>query len=149
MNRISQFMALAQTLSLENIDRFVACYAQDCVFSDPFQSVRGQAEVRRVYLEMLQHLHQPRFRNVRILGGPMPEAGPPCEVMIGWDFEFSLAAGKPRTVIAGASLLRLNPQGNITEHRDYWDASRLMETFPVVGKAIGWLRRKIGQPDPT
>lgn len=150
MDNISRFMELAQRLCPENLDSFVACYAQDAVFTDPFQTVRGRDQVRRVYLEMLQHLHRAQFRNVRILGGAGMAKAPTSEmsgeIMVGWDFEFSLRPSKPRTVIAGCSLLRLNDRGEIMEHRDYWDASRLMEAFPGIGQVIGWLRKKIGQP---
>lgn len=147
MTQVSDFITLAQTLSLDNVDAFVDCYAQDAVFTDPFQTVHGRDEVRRVYLEMLRHLHLPQFRNVRVISGPTPPAGQACEIMLGWHFEFAIAPGKPRTTIAGCSLLRLDQQGKIVEHCDYWDASRLMQAFPVIGQVIGWLRKKIGQPD--
>lgn len=150
MKDIAEFIALADKLGPDTLDAFVACYAQDCMFTDPFQTVHGRKEVRRVYLDMLTHLHAPRFCNVRLLGaadpGHRPMAARAQEIVIGWDFEFAISPGKPRTLIAGASALKLNDRGEIIEHRDYWDASRLMQAFPVIGPAIGWLRRKIGQP---
>ena len=138
---IAAFIAAAESLNRDSIERLSTFYADDCRFTDPFQTVTGRAQVQAVYRDMFEHLYQPCFSRVRVLGAPDP-AGQ--EVMIGWDFEFSLANGRPRQVIAGCSRLVLNTEGKIQEHVDYWDASRLIQAFPLIGPVIGWLRRKIG-----
>lgn len=137
------FITVAEQLNPSSVDQLAAFYAPDCEFTDPFQKVQGRDRVRAVYLEMFHQLDQPRFTNVRLLGAPAPE---PREIMIGWTFEFALGPNKPRQRIAGASLLTLNAQGLIQTHYDYWDASRLMEALPLIGRVIRWLREKIGRP---
>ena len=138
---VAAFIAAAESLNQNSVQQLSAFYAEDCRFSDPFQTVQGRDQVQAVYRDMFEHLDQPRFSRVRVLAAPDP-AGQ--EVMIGWDFEFSLAKGRPRQVIAGCSRLVLNADGKIQEHVDYWDASRLIQTFPLIGPVISWLRRKIG-----
>jgi hypothetical protein len=136
------FCAVAAGLSIRTVDDIAAFYAPNAVFTDPFQTVTGRTKIAHVYQSMFQNLDNPRFVNVRVLG-----AVTPTEVMIGWDFEFALKPGGSRQSIAGASRLTLDDQGMIQQHLDYWDASRLMQALPLVGRVIGWLRQKIGHAD--
>ncbi len=137
------FIAAAEQLSQDTVDQLAAFYAPDCEFTDPFQKVCGRDRVREVYLDMFHQLEKPRFTNVQLLGAPDPTTR---TVMVGWTFEFSLGPNKPRQSIAGASLLVVNADGLIQSHHDYWDASRLMESLPLIGRIIRWLRQKIGRP---
>lgn len=140
---ISGFIAAAESLSENSLDELAGFYAQDACFTDPFQTVKGQAAIRQVYADMFAHLHQPRFRSVHLMGAADPANH---EAVIGWEFEFALGPGKPRQRIPGCSRLRFDTQGKIREHLDFWDASRLMQSFPLIGPVIGWIRRKIGHP---
>lgn len=137
------FITAAEQLSQDTVDQLAAFYALDCEFTDPFQQVCGRDRVREVYLDMFHQLEKPRFTNVRLMGAPGLATR---EVMVGWTFEFSLGPNKPRQSIAGASLLVINTEGLIQSHHDYWDASRLMESLPLIGRIIRWLRQKIGRP---
>lgn len=132
------FSRQAERLTADTVDEFVCFYAPDCEFTDPFQTVRGKNAVAQVYRSMFANLDAPRFKNVGLIGQPSGAMR-----LIGWDFEFALKAGAQRQTIPGVSLLELNGEGLIARHTDYWDASRLMQSLPIVGGLIGWLRRKI------
>jgi hypothetical protein len=136
------FIAVAARLTIQTVDALAAFYAPNAVFTDPFQTVTGRTKIAQIYRSMFQNLDNPRFVNLRVLG-----AVTPTEVMIGWDFEFAFKPCGPRQSIAGASRLTLDDQGMILEHLDYWDASRLMQALPLVGRVIAWLRQKIGHAD--
>ena len=136
---IDSFITTAERLDKNSVLSLAAFYALDCTFHDPFQSVQGRQAVYAVYSAMFDQLHQPRFCNVRVLAAPTDR-----QVMMGWTFEFALGPDKPRQSIPGCSLLTINVDGLIQTHDDYWDASRLMEALPVVGRLIHWLRQKIG-----
>lgn len=138
----NDFIKAAATLSAETVDQLAAFYAPDATFTDPFQTVKGRTKIAQVYRSMFEQLDGPRFVNVRVLG-----AAASTEVMIGWDFEFAFQSGGARQCIPGTSRLTLDEQGMIQEHLDYWDASRLMQALPVVGRLIAWLRQKIGHAD--
>ena len=134
------FIAAAESLSHQELDRLLEFYADDCEFTDPFQTVRGKSAIRQVYSEMFTHLHEPKFRDLHLIGAAAPGS---AEVVIGWTFEFAIGPGKPLQRLRGCSRLCFGPLGKIQDHTDYWDGSRLMQAFPVVGPVIAWLRRKI------
>lgn len=137
---IADFIAAAEALDPQHLDQLVAFYADDCRFTDPFQTVIGKSAIQQIYAEMFIHLHEPKFRDVHLMGAA---TSPPAEAVIGWIFEFAIRPGQPLQQIPGCSRLRFNAHGKIQDHTDYWDGSRLMQAFPVVGPVIGWLRRKI------
>jgi hypothetical protein len=75
------------------------------------------------------------------------------DAFLTWDFVFESTTlrrapdGGTRQCIRGASHLRLDAQGRITDHRDYWDAAEeLHEKLPVIGALMRWLRRRLATP---
>ncbi len=139
---IEPFIRAAQSLTADSVDALGAFYSEDCEFTDPFQTVHGRSAVMRVYREMFANLHAPQFQNLRVLGAPKA-AGPGQELVLAWDFSFSLQEGKPRQNIPGCSLLQLDENLQIVRHFDYWDASALMQALPIVGPVVAFVRRKI------
>jgi steroid Delta-isomerase len=138
---LDTFITAAESLTKNSVDQFAEFYAINCVFTDPFQTAHGRQQVRDIYSAMFDQLDRPRFSNVRVLGSPSTCG---TEAMIGWTFEFALGPNKPRQAIPGCSLLTLNADGLVQTHHDYWDASRVMEALPLVGRIIHWIREKIG-----
>ena len=139
---IEPFIQAAETLTADSVEALGAFYSEDCEFTDPFQTVHGRDAVAEVYREMFSHLHAPRFQNVRVLGAPKAcEQGQ--ELVLAWEFSFSLSERKPRQNIPGCSLLQLDENPQIVRHFDYWDASVLMQALPMVGPVVGFVRRKI------
>lgn len=139
---IESFIQTAQTLTADSVETLGQFYSEHCEFTDPFQTVRGRQAVIRVYRDMFAQLCQPQFRNVRVLGAPKTlEDGQ--ELVLAWEFSFSLKEGQPRQHIPGCSLLQLDENLQIVRHFDYWDASALMQALPFVGPAVAFVRRKI------
>ena len=139
---IEAFIRTAETLTAESVESLGQFYSEHCEFTDPFQTVRGRDAVIRVYRDMFAHLHQPQFRDVRVLGAPKA-VGRGQELVLAWGFCFSLRQGKPRQNIPGCSLLQIDENLQIVRHFDYWDASALMQALPIVGPVVGFVRRKI------
>jgi steroid Delta-isomerase len=139
---IEQFVRAAETLTADSVETLGAFYSKDCAFTDPFQTVHGREAVIGVYREMFANLHQPQFRNVRILGAPKAKTQGQ-EMVIAWEFSFSLSETKPRQNIPGCSLLQIDENLQIVRHFDYWDASALMQALPIVGPVVAFVRRKI------
>ena len=47
--------------------------------------------------------------------------------------------------IHGATLLRFDADGRISEHRDYWDAAgELYAKLPLIGPLMRWLKHRLG-----
>lgn len=127
-----------ETLTTQALTRLGEVYAEDAVFKDPFNEVRGLAEIERVYRHMFEALAQPRF----VIAARMAEG---TQAFLTWDFHFAFRryqAGQPQC-IRGASHLRLTAEGRIALHRDYWDAAEeLYEKMPALGGLMRWLRRR-------
>ena len=124
--------------SLQNIDKI---YAQSATFRDPFNQVSGVTLIQQIYQHMFEQLSEPRF----VITGKLVEA---AGAFMTWQFLFTLR-GKDY-VIEGGTHFRLDEQGLIVLHRDYWDAAQeLYEKIPVLGTVLRLLRKKLSLPSAT
>lgn len=129
--RVAALIALYETLQPADLDRLVARYAEGCRFKDPFNEVSGRAAVRRIFAHMFETVQSPRF----VVRSAFAEGD---QAFLGWDFH----AGD--LVIRGASHLRLDAAGLVSDHRDYWDAAEeLYEKLPVLGALMRLLKRRL------
>lgn len=128
-----------ETLTPQSLARLGDHYSEDAYFRDPFNEVRGIAEVRAIFERMFESLHDPRFVVVnRIAQGD--------QAMLEWDFHFRIRRYRPREpwVIHGTSHVRLAPDGRVRYHRDYWDAgAELYARLPVLGPVVRWVARRM------
>lgn len=132
VERIAQFFETLQASDLEHLDQI---YHPQAFFKDPFNAVQGSAAIGRIFAHMFATLDHPRFVILdRVASGDT--------AFLTWDFHFQ-RSGKPMT-IHGASQLRLDAQGRISLHRDYWDAAEeLYEKLPLLGALLRWLKRRL------
>jgi steroid delta-isomerase len=129
-----------EALQPADVDRLGEVYAAHAYFRDPFNEVRGLAEVRRIFARMFEQLDDCRFV---IRDSVCDDAG----AMITWDMTFRIRRLRPHEVrcIHGATHLKFDAAGRITYHRDYWDAAEeLYAKLPVIGPVMRWLRRRLG-----
>lgn len=131
--RLDPLVAWFETLSPDTVREVPKFYAADALFRDPFNNVRGIAAIERIYAHLFTQVQAPRFEVVqRLVDG--------ADAVLVWDFRF----GTPVQVVRGASHLRLDAQGRITHHRDYWDtAEELYARLPVLGWLMRVLRNKL------
>lgn len=134
MTTLNPLLDWYATLTPDTVSGAGQFYAADAHFRDPFNDVRGLAAIETIFRHMFDHTEHPRFIIVdRIAQGD--------QAFVTWRFVFGLR-GK-EYAIAGGSHLRFNADGLVTLHRDYWDAAEeLFQKLPLVGGAIGWLRRR-------
>ncbi len=132
-----KYVALFENMTPASIDQFDDIFSIDARFRDPFNDVRGVAAIKRIFEHMYEVCDSPRFvvLSTTTVGNTS---------WLQWDFCFVF---KQRDMtINGASMVRFNEQGKVTEHIDYWDAaSELYEHIPVVG----WFMRKLHQQMAT
>jgi steroid delta-isomerase len=122
-----------------DIARIGEIYSPQAWFKDPFNEVRGSAAIGRIFSHMFEQVRDPRFVVHDCVGGER-------EVFLTWDFIFQRAGGATLTV-RGASHLRLDDQGRIEWHRDYWDTGEeLYGKLPLIGPLMRWLRRQGAAP---
>lgn len=136
--RVTEFW---EHITPERVAAIGSVYTPDAYFRDPFNEVRGEAELRRIFNHMFETLAQPRFRiRESLLEG--------AAAMLVWDFDFRMKSLKPELDrrIHGASHLRFAADGRVEYHRDYWDAAgELYAQLPVIGPQVRWLAKKLGQ----
>ena len=124
-------------LSPERIARLGEIYAADARFVDPFNDVRGLAEIQEVFRHMYRTLDTPCF-DVR----ECIEQGEHCVLL--WDFSFRFRTTRKGATqsLPGATHLKLDASGLILLHTDYWDpAQGIYEKLPVLGILMRALRR--------
>ncbi len=132
--RVRQFFENLDAAGVAGID---AVYTPDAYFKDPFNEVRGSAEIRRIFAHMFVQVDAPRFVVKEVVCAAE-------QAFLTWDFHFRLRRfGRTPQVIRGASHLRFAADGRVMFHRDYWDAAEeLYEKLPVIGGLMRWLKRR-------
>lgn len=137
--RVARIVTLFEHFTEADIARLGGYYAAGARFKDPFNEVHGLPAIEGVYRHMFEALDVPRFVVKDIL-----VQGDQC--FLSWDFRFRFRRYREgEQTVRGASHLRLDAIGLITEHRDYWDAAEeLYEKLPAVGALMRWLRKRAG-----
>lgn len=140
MTQLDALLDWYATMTPQSISRAAELYAADAHFRDPFNDVRGVAAIETIMRHMFAHTDNPHFIIVeRIAQGEQAFAT--------WTFVCTLRGRVYE--IAGASHFRFNHEGQVTLHRDYWDAAEeLLQKLPVVGAPIRWLRRRFAAVPP-
>jgi SnoaL-like domain len=137
--QVADIVGYFQTLSPSSVARMGEFYAGQAHFTDPFNDVIGVPAIQAIFAHMFVTLKQPRFVVTQQVC-----QGHQC--FLTWEFRFYFRNYKvaQEQVILGASHLVLNETGQITMHRDYWDAAQeLYEKLPVVGSLMRWLRARV------
>ena len=136
--KFAQIADYFETLTPESVVHIQNLYAPTARFKDPFNDVKGIAEIERIFQHMYVSLQQPRFVIVeQIVDG--------SQAFLTWEFRFKFRRFDTHTeqVVLGTTHLVLDEQGLISLHRDYWDAAEeLYEKLPVVGLVMRWLKRQ-------
>jgi limonene-1,2-epoxide hydrolase len=125
-----------ETLTPESVGQIKNLYAPTARFKDPFNDVKGTAEIERIFQHMYVSLTQPRFVIVAQIVDD-------SQAFFTWEFRFKFKRFDTQTeqVVLGTTHLVLDEQGRISLHRDYWDAAEeLYEKLPVVGSLMRWLK---------
>jgi steroid Delta-isomerase len=135
--RVGRIVAAFEQLQRDDVARLSDLYAADARFKDPFNEVQGVSAIQAIFAHMFVALKAPRFVVQDIIC-----QGDQC--FLSWDFIFRFKRFSTELqTVRGSSHLKLNAQGQITEHRDYWDAAEeLYEKLPVVASLMRWLKRR-------
>jgi ketosteroid isomerase-like protein len=135
--RVQRIVDAFEGLAPADVDRLGDLYTADASFKDPFNEVRGVAEIQRIFRHMFVALEDPRFviRDVIAQGD---------QCFISWDFLFRMRRfARDEQRVRGGSHLAIGADGRIAMHRDYWDvAEELYEKLPLVGALMRWLKAR-------
>ena len=119
------------SITPENLGDLIAMTSPDIVFTDPFNTIKGQDGFRHVFDHMYQTCDDPRFDITDVAHGKAAS-------YIKWRMTARLKSW-PRMELdfLGMTEVHADQNGNITLHYDHWDsASQLLAKLPVVGALI-------------
>ena len=137
MQAVEHLVTYFESLTPAGVQEMGEYYAADAFFKDPFNEVRGLAQIQTIFVRMFEQVDAPRFHVLsRVFDG--------AEGFLVWDLEFRFRGGKLAR-IRGVSHLKLGHDGRVVYHRDYWDAAEeLYEKVPVLGSFMRWVKRRVG-----
>jgi ketosteroid isomerase-like protein len=129
-----------ENLSPNTLDALVALYSKDAFFKDPFNEVKGYADIRHIFSHMFTQVNNPHF----VIKSTLENGSQACLI---WEFIFQMKQSPNiDQVIRGCTWMTFNEQSLIVEHRDYWDpAEELYEKIPVLGGLMRWLKKRARQ----
>jgi steroid Delta-isomerase len=136
--RVQKIVHFFESLTPQAVAQMGEFYTADAAFKDPFNEVRGLAQVQRIFSHMYVALDGPHFVVTKTV-----TQGDDCFIV--WDFKFRFKRFDTVTLqtVRGCSHLKLSADGRIADHRDYWDAAEeLYEKLPMVGALMRWLKRR-------
>jgi hypothetical protein len=136
--KFTQIASYFETLTPDSVSQIKNLYAPSARFKDPFNDVKGISDIERILKHMYVALEQPRFIVLeQVVDGD--------QAFLTWEFRFKFRRFDTHTeqVVLGTTHLVLDEQGQISLHRDYWDAAEeLYEKLPVVGSLMRWLKKR-------
>jgi steroid delta-isomerase len=138
---VARIVHFFEGLQPADVVRMGEFYTSEAWFKDPFNEVRGLTEVQRVFSHMYVALDQPHF----VVTGQLVDG---AQCFLTWNFVFRFKRFSPDIwqTVRGGSHLKLNAEGLIEDHRDYWDAAEeLYEKLPTIGSLMRWLKRRANQ----
>ncbi len=133
---LQKLIRFFETINTGNVSQLAQVYSEDVFFKDPFNEVRGLADVVQIFSHMFEQVDSPRFVVTNhVLQGD--------QAFLTWDFLFQMKRfSTAEQCIRGATHLRFGPDGKANFHRDYWDAAEeLYEKLPVLGSLMRGLKQ--------
>ena len=122
-----------------SVARFPEFYSADAWFKDPFNEVRGISAIQHIFTHMFGQVAEPRF----VITEQVIDAN---GAMLVWEFFFRMKLWREgeTQVIRGISHLKLDAEGKVFYHRDYWDAAEeLYEKLPLIGSVFRLFHKAI------
>ena len=134
-NTKPDYCGYLRRITPENLGEMSAHIAPNVHFKDPFNDVHTLADMQAIYADMFEQISDFSFEiHEQLSDGPV--------TVITWTLGGTLM-NKPWSV-DGASRLMFNEAGLLTEHVDFWDAAGgLYERFPIIGRLLAAIRRKL------
>lgn len=138
-----RYAAYLERIAADNLAELEALTAPDVHFKDPFNDVKGQARMIRVFAEVFAVADDVRFEVSDLAFGDRL-------AFILWDFSCRPKRGGGTWTFRGVSEVRLDGEGRVVEHIDHFDAgSQLYAKLPLVGPLVRFVRRRLEVRDDS
>lgn len=132
------YIAFYQRLTPDTVANLAEVAADDILFKDPFNEVRG----RDRYAALLRKMFD-AVPDIRFAVSHRAITGDTC--FLRWRSTGTLRALRSAPwVVDGMSELRFASDGRVREHVDHWDAAgQFYERIPVLGAVLRLIRRRV------
>lgn len=132
------YLDVLQALTADGLDTLASVTTPDVRFRDPFNDVRGQLQMRRVFARMFDDVADLRFRVAHA-------ACQRDQGLVLWTFSGRLRRLGNRPVqIDGVAHLLFDAEARVRQHIDYWDPSEVVyDQIPLLAPALRWVRRRL------
>ena len=128
---LREYLYLFENLKLENINKFDRLIDKNIIFKDPFNKIKGKNEFKRIFKNTLHKIKKPKFKILKVLSLKNIN-------FVKWEMTF-VAFGKTQKII-GLSEIKLNKEGKVKFHYDYWDSfEQFYLKLPYLGKILNSL----------
>ncbi len=136
---VDRFLLLFSPLDAKYIDQNIdSVYADPLYFNDTLVTLKGRDALREHLIKTAERLDQMSLEVLQLICSENSS-----DVFVLWqmDAQFPLF-NKPRlSSTIGISQLRVDENGLIQFHQDFWDSSQgLDQHLPLLGPATRWLR---------
>lgn len=130
-----------ESLNRDALARLDSVFHEYARFRDPFNDVSGIDAIRALFERLFDNYDEAQFVvHERV-----------CEADIcylHWTLVFQ--RGRARQCIDGVSRVRFTADGRVIDQQDFWDpAHQVYENYPLLGRVIRALRRRLGTPRPN
>lgn len=136
---LQRFAREFAALDKDNLHRLDELYSEDVHFTDPLHDVQGLGPLHHYFAQLyanVSHLHFDFHDFDQVAEG---------RGYLRWTMSYRhpRLAGGQLIEVEGCSFLLWRDR--VYHHRDYFDAGALLyEHLPVMGRAIGWLKGRMG-----
>jgi hypothetical protein len=132
LTRYAQFF---EELSYDTVEGFRDLAAPNVRYRDPFMDARGIDEVTARMRKWFVDLDGLRFQ----IKGTARDGH---QAFALWTMSFRIRRSPNRDwKVDGASSFVFDEGGRVKDHFDFWDASPLLEAFPVLGQVVSLVKK--------
>ena len=136
---VTAFLGLFRNFEPDSVsESALQVYSKQAYFNDGFAELSGREAIADYLVRTAAATRalEVELEHRAITGG---------DVYLRWVMRFTTSGRRSRTIVTpGVSHLRFDEEGQVTYHRDYWDASgALAEFVPGMGAVLGTVRNRI------
>jgi hypothetical protein len=129
---LDAYVAFFERIAADRLDELDALVVPDVRFKDPFNDLRGAANMKAALAMAFEH-GTPHFEVIDRARGD-------SAAYLLWRYTHGTGFA-----IEGMSEIRFAPDGRIAEHIDHWDSGAQFDVhIPLVGRLVRLVRRRFG-----
>lgn len=135
---LERYQTLFENLTPDSLKHeFANVFDPQVYFKDPFNEVRGLADLQQIFSHMFGSLHEPEFRIHHMAGAD--KTG-----YLEWRFYFKLKPNGETQQINGMSKILINDQDKVIVHMDYWDTGEYVyQKVPILGALVKLVAKRL------